>query len=92
MIWCVYKPYIIYVMAKLLVKMFDLLQERVAKTVKKGILILLLSLCLLPGCGKEKPPKEPIACVCAEDCVLCGRGEKGPWGQNNVGLVSFHTF
>lgn len=92
MIWCVYKPYAIHVMAKLLVKMFDLLQEREAETVKKGILILLLFLCLLPGCGKEEPSKEPVACVSTEDCVLCGRGEEGPWGQNNVGLVSFHTF
>lgn len=59
---------------------------------KKRILLLLLSLCLLFACEKKEPPEEPIACVSAEDCILCGRGEKAPWGQNNVGLVSFNTF
>lgn len=52
---------------------------------------MLLLLCFLWGCEAEKT-EETVTCVSSEDCFLCGRGEKAPWGQNNVGLISLNTF
>lgn len=30
--------------------------------------------------------------MAAEDCLLCGAGAALPWGQDNIGLISFNTF
>lgn len=59
---------------------------------KKRMVLLFLTLCLLSGCGKEMAQKEPVACVPAEDCFLCGKREGYLWGQNNIGLISLNSF
>lgn len=59
---------------------------------KKRMVLLLLTLTLLSGCGKERTQKEPVTCVSAEDCFLCGGREEYPWGQNNIGLISLNSF
>lgn len=59
---------------------------------KRRMILLFLTLCLLSGCEREEAREAPIACVAPEDCFLCGGREGEAWGQNNVGLVSFHTF
>lgn len=54
---------------------------------KKRILLLLLALCLLSGCG-EKAPEEPVVCVPKEECFVCA----GTWKRDNVGIISLNTF
>lgn len=58
---------------------------------KRKLLVGLLALCLLSGCKAEKQ-KAPVSCAAVEDCILCTKTGAGPWGQNNVGLISLNTF
>lgn len=58
---------------------------------KRRISAILLALCLLAGCGAERP--EPsVLCAATADCVLCKGAGMWAWGQNNVGLISLNTF
>ena len=59
----------------------------------------MLALCLTgcdtePSLASEPEPEPVISTVSAEDCFLCGSGAGDPfyWGQNNVGIISLHTF
>jgi hypothetical protein len=70
----------------------DPLRERGGKEMKKGLALLLLSLCFLPACREKEPSKELLTYVSPEDCRLCGRMGESPWGQDNVGLISLNTF
>lgn len=60
---------------------------------KKGILLLILALCLLSGCEKEEIQVESLDCAATEACFLCGSGSgESYWGQNNIGIISLNTF
>lgn len=66
---------------------------------KRGMAGFILSVLILAGCGAEQggePAQDaPVytSAVSAEDCFLCGGAEESfDWGQNNVGLISLHTF
>lgn len=89
MIWCVYAPYIIHRAFSIST---DFKKGKGCDKMKKRMVLFLLTLTLLSGCGKAKTQKGPVVCVPVEDCFLCGREEVCPWGQNNIGLISLNSF
>lgn len=69
---------------------------------KRFLLILLVLLLLgLPGCGKEQDNPGTTETIyhsdtSSQDCYLCGDGIANLvpfyWGQNNIALISLNTF
>lgn len=69
---------------------------------KRLLLILLVLLLLgLPGCGKEQSNSGAAETIyhsdtSSQDCYLCGGGIENLipsyWGQNNIALISLNTF
>ena len=65
------------------------------------LILLMLPLLGLPGCGKEQNSSgaaETIyhSDISSQDCYLCGGGIENLipsyWGQNNIALISLNTF
>lgn len=75
-------------------------------TVKRNrnILITLLMLAILSGCGQGPPAFDPAdyehpsytSTIAKEDCCLCGEDADLPlsayWGQDNIGVINMNTF
>ena len=59
---------------------------------KRKLSIFLLMVCFLSSCTMREEFREPAVYTPVENCFLCGKREKEPWGQDNVGIVSLNTF